>query len=365
MYLLEKYRPKNLEGMVGLDKPISEFLKYLGKKPVLLYGPPGVGKTLSCYLIAKKLDLELYEINASDYRDTESLRKVLEIAKQYSIFGRKRLVLIDEVDGLSSQDTGATKELIKILKETRNPIVLTANDAYDPKLRTLRSYCKLVHYHKIHSNPIIKYLKRICDGEEVEYNENILKNIAQRSNGDVRASVLDLQSLISKEKLLPSDYLAPRNYEENIFNSVRYILKTKKIDIAKEVMDNLDRSPDDFFWWIEENSTKEYQGEDLKNAMNFLSLADIVKKRISKRQDWNLFKYYVDFISVGVSLSKKDTYRKFVRYGFPTFISKMGAMKAKRKELEEEMEKLQEKMHCSKRVIKEELPYLKQFLKFD
>ncbi len=362
MYLLKKYCPKNLEGVVGLDKPISEFLKYLGKKPVLLYGSPGVGKTLSCYLVAKKLDLELYEINASDYRDTESLKKVLEIAKQYSIFGKKRLVLIDEVDGLSTQDKGATKELIKILKETKNPIVLIANDAYDQKLKSLKYYCKLIQYHKIHTNSIVKYLKKICDEENVDCDDNILKNIAQRSNGDVRASVLDLQSLISKNKLLPSDYLAPRNYEENIFNSVRYILKTKKIDIAKDVMNNLDRNPDDFFWWIEENVTKEYQETDLENALNFLSLADTVKKRIRKRQDWNLFKYYVDFISVGVALSKEDTYRKFVRYGFPTFISKMGAMKAKRKELEETMDKLQEQMHCSKRIIKEELPYLRQFM---
>ena len=362
MHLLEKYKPKKLEELVGLDKPILEFLKYLGKKPVLLYGPPGVGKTLSCYLVAKKLNLELYEINASDYRDTESLKKVLEIAKQYSIFGKKRLVLIDEVDGLSVQDKGASKELTKILKETKNPVVLTANDAYDQKLKTLRSYCKLIQYSKTHISSIIKYLKKICEGEGIDCNDNILKNIAQRSNGDIRASVLDLQSLISKEKLLPSDYLAPRNYEENIFNSVRYILKTKKIDIAREVINNLDRSPEDFFWWIEENVSREYQREDLKNALDFLSLADIVKKRISRRQDWNLSKYYIDFISVGIALSKNNTYRKFVHYGFPTFISKMSAMKAKRKELEEKIRKLQEQMHCSKRIIKEELPYLRQFM---
>ena len=364
MYLLNKYRPKKLEEMIGINKPISEFLKYLGKKPILIYGPPGNGKTLSCYLVAKKLGLKLYEINASDYRDIESLNKVLEITKQYSIFGRKRLILIDEVDGLSPQDTGAIKELIKILKESKNPIVLTANDAYDPKLRNLRPYCKLISYPKIHLSSILKYLKKICKEEGIDSDENTLKNIAQRSNGDVRASVLDLQSLIFKQKLLPSSYLSPRDFEENIFNSVRYILKTKKIDVAREVMENLDRTPENFFWWMEENLIREYQGEDLKKALEFLSLADLIRNRITKRQDWGLLKYYVDFISIGVALSKKETYRKFVRYGFPTFISKMSVMKAKRKEIEEKISKLQKTMHCSRRIIREELPYLRQFLQF-
>jgi replication factor C large subunit len=364
MYLLEKYKPKKLEEMVGVSKQINEFLKYLGKKPLLLYGPPGVGKTLSCYLVAKKLNLDLYEINASDYRDVESLRKVLEISKQASIFGRKKLILIDEVDGLSSQDRGATAEIIKILKESKNPIVLTANDPYDNKLKNLKEYCKLIEFSRIHSLSIAKYLKKICIYEKISCDDNILKNIARRSNGDIRAAILDLESLIINKKLLPSEYLSPRNFEENIFNSVRYILKTKKVEVAREVMNNLDRTPEDFFWWIEENVVREYQNNDLKRALEFLSLADIVRSRITKRQDWSLFRYYIDFISVGIALSKKESYKKFVRYGFPTYISKMGIMKVKRKELEEKIKKLQEVMHCSKRVIKEELPYLKQFLKF-
>jgi replication factor C large subunit len=81
-----------------------------------------------------------------------------------------------------------------------------------------------------------------------------------------------------------------------------------------------------------------------------------------KRQDWILLRYYANIISVGVALAKKETYYKYVPYGFPTYVSKMGIMKSKRKELEEKIEKLQEKMHCSKRIIKEELPYLEQFL---
>ena len=362
MGLLEKYRPKKLEEFIGNKKAVEESLSSLGKKPLLFFGAPGVGKTLLCYLIAKKLNLEIYEINASDYRDFESLKKVLLISKHPSIFGRKRLILIDEIDGLSADDKGAIAELIKIFKESKNPIILTANDVYIQKLKNLRNYCKLIQFNKVPYPSIAKYLKKICEHENIEYEESILKNIAQRCNGDVRGAVLDLESLILDNKLLSSNLLSPRDFEENIFNSVRLILKTKKIDIAKKVMDNLDRPPEDFFWWMEENVVKEYDNGDLKKALDFLSLADIFRRRIIKRQDWVLLNYYIDFISIGIALAKKETIHKYVQYGFPTYISKMSIMKSKKKEMEEKIAELQEKMHCSKKIIKEELPYLKQFL---
>ncbi len=362
MDLLEKYRPEKLEEFIGNKKAVSDILANFGKKPLLLYGHTGIGKTLLGSLIAKKLNLEIYEINASDYRDVENLKKVLEISKQYSIFGKKRLLLIDEIDGLSTKDRGASKELIKIFKDSRNPIILTANDAYDPKLKTLKNYCKLISFNKIPYPSIAKYLRRICEKEGITFNDVILRNLAQRCNGDMRAAILDLESLISRKGLLSSNLLSSRNFEENIFSSIRVLLKTKKVDVAREVMSNLDRNPEDFFWWVEENVAREYKGKDLKNAMDFLSLADIIRMRIMKRQDWILFGYYVNFISIGVALSKKETYRNYVSYGFPTYISKMGTMKAKKKEIEDKVMKLQEKMHCSKKVIKDELPYLEQFL---
>ncbi len=362
MSLLEKYKPKKIEEFIGNKRAIEESLKNFGKKPLLFSGDPGVGKTLLSYLIAKKLNLEIYEINASDYRDLESLKKVLLISKQYSLLGKKRVILIDEIDGLSVQDRRATTELIKIFKESKNPIVLTANNAYSPKLRSLRSYCKLISFSKIPYPSITKYLREICEQENLDYEESTLKNIAQRCNGDVRAALLDLESLIKENKLLRSEILSPRDFEENIFNSVRIILKTKKIEVARDVMKNLDRNPEDFFWWIEENVTREYKGKDLKNGLDFLSLADIFRRRIIKRQDWILLRYYADFISIGIALAKKETYYKYVPYGFPTFISKMSMMKPKKKELGEKIGKLQEKMHCSRRIIKEELPYLEQFL---
>lgn len=360
--LLEKYRPSDLRQLIGNSKAMQDVLMNINKKPILLYGGPGTGKTLLAHLVAKKLNYDLYEINASDYRDQESMKRLAEISRQTSLFGKKRLILVDEVDGMAGTDRGGITELIKVLKENCCPTILTANDAYDKKLVSLRSYVLLVPFTKINYLSIAKHLREICEKEGFACEEQTVKGLAQRSNGDMRSAINDLESLIVDGKLLGLSYLSDRDIKENIFNLVKVILKTKKVDTVKDVMRGLDRQPEDLFWWVEENACREYAGKDLANALRWLSLADIYRRRIMKRQDWNLLKYYIDFMTIGVAMSKKEMYQKYVPYGFPAYISKMGAAR-KSAEEDDALRELAKKMHTSRHIINEEMPYLRQFLK--
>ena len=54
MGFTEKYRPDNIEDFIGNKKGILDMSENISKKPLLIHGPIGVGKTLSCYLLAKK-----------------------------------------------------------------------------------------------------------------------------------------------------------------------------------------------------------------------------------------------------------------------------------------------------------------------
>jgi replication factor C large subunit len=360
--ILDKYRPQDLREIIGNSKAVQETLMNIGKKPILLYGHPGAGKTLLAHLIAKKLNYELYEVNASDYRDQESMKHLAEIARQGSIFGKKRLILIDEVDGVSGTDRGGITELIKILKDKCCAVILTANDAYDKKLQSLRSYVMLVQFTKINYLSIAKFMRDICAKENIECDEMHIKSIAQRSNGDMRSALLDMESLIVDGKLLDPVMLSERDVEDNIFNIVKVILKTRKIETVKDVMKGLDRQPEDLFWWLEENACKEYAGEDLRNALDNLALADIFRKRIMKRQDWILLRYYIDIMTIGVALSKKEMYQKYVPYGFPTYVTRMGSARLSAEDQQVLLD-LAKQMHTSKHVIKEEMPYMKQFMK--
>jgi replication factor C large subunit len=119
---IKKYHPHRIKDIVGQDDAVAELKRYIQEKKhpktALIYGPCGVGKTSSVYAIANDLDLEVIEVNASDFRNKQKIDETVGNAlRQGSLFGKEKLILIDEVDGLSgTKDRGATQEIIKLFK---------------------------------------------------------------------------------------------------------------------------------------------------------------------------------------------------------------------------------------------------------
>ncbi|MGI0090203.1 MAG: AAA family ATPase, partial [Nitrososphaerales archaeon] len=106
--LSERVRPTKIGSMIGNEQSRLELVKWLkhwkvGSKPVLLSGPPGVGKSTSVYAVAKEFGYTVIEYNASDVRTRERLREALSpTLENASVFGKdeKLLVFLDEIDGL-------------------------------------------------------------------------------------------------------------------------------------------------------------------------------------------------------------------------------------------------------------------------
>ena len=91
--LLNKYKPKSLNEIIGQDNAISKLRKAVNeKKPALIYGVPGIGKSSSVYALAKDVGYEIIEVNASDYRNKEQIdEKVGGSAKQASLFSKGKI----------------------------------------------------------------------------------------------------------------------------------------------------------------------------------------------------------------------------------------------------------------------------------
>jgi len=91
----QKHKPQTLDEIVGNKKAKQQFYDWVKswdcgipkKRAVLLCGSPGVGKTVTVETIAKELNMELVEKNASDYRTADAIKRFAGLASQYATFG--------------------------------------------------------------------------------------------------------------------------------------------------------------------------------------------------------------------------------------------------------------------------------------
>lgn len=370
----DKYHPQKLVEVVG-QKAVEDFEKWyngwkIGGKAALIWGKTGSGKTAVVYAMAMEKNLELTEINASDARNAQSIEETVgHSTKQMSLFNRKKIILIDEVDGISGRsDRGGVGALIKIVKESKFPVVLTANDAYDPRLRTLRNYCELIKFGSVHLNSMTKRLEEICKKEGIECERVILKKISRETGGDLRSAIKDLELVARGKKKLEEKDLRAIGYREtkqNIFEVLKVIFKTRNIKNSIGIMRNVDKDPDEIFWWLEQNITTEYENpEEVARAFNYLSVADLFRSRTRVRQNWRFKKYMIDIMCGGVSVSKKEMYRKFSPYRPPKRLALYGVTKIQRKEIKDICERMGEKLHVSTRMImKDYFPMLRLIMK--
>ncbi len=367
---IEKYRPKNFSEIVGQDmivQKIKAFMKYYGtgKKAIILYGPPGVGKTTIAYATAKELDAEIFELNASDLRNKEKMRNVLRPAiEQRSLTKKRKIILVDEVDGISTVDRGGLTELLSLIGTTKYPIIITANDVWNRKLSDLRKKTEIVQLKEANYEDIIKVLEKILEKEDLFLNLNIIKSIAIRAKGDLRAAINDLQT-VSRLQDPSIITLDERNKEIDIFNALRTIFKKKTDKEILKIFDSVNLSTDEIILWVEENIPEEFQGEDLARAYDLLSKVDIFKGRIYKQQYWRFLVYEIAFLTFGMSSikDKRKNESEFTKYKKPTRILKIWLNNQRTMKKKSIAQKYARYVHIGQKRAMNEFPIIKQIIK--
>jgi replication factor C large subunit len=348
MHLYQKHAPQSLGEFVGNGDAVEEVKKWAllfesGKrqKPLLLYGPSGIGKTALAYALAKDMGWEILEFNASDTRNKDKVERIMGAASSSAgLFSKHKLILIDEVDGLQgTADRGGASAISGVLSNASQPIILTANDAWDKKLYSLRSSCKFVEMRHINKRTVRTVIARIAKEDNVPHSDEILDKIADNSDGDLRSAIIDLHGY------LPSSM---RDRDKLIFECMRNLFKAENYQDAMRSFDGTTVDYDLMKLWIENNVVNEYEKpEEIALAYNYISRADMFDGRIRNRQVWKLQKYSYALMLAGVSLSKEHKYHKFVKYEFPTFLRSMSMSSEKRNLRKSLRKKIAEKCHCS------------------
>jgi len=362
MLWVEKHRPRRIDEVAGNPTAIEELKRWAldwergkGGKPVMLWGPTGVGKGAAAFALAETMGWEVVEMNASDLRNRENVERVVGAASVSSgLFGAKRLILIDDVDAIAGRsDRGGGGAVNDVLKAAKNPVILTAADYWDRGISALRQNCAPLELKRVNSQSIARLLARVLKEEGISPEEGVLEKIAEMSSGDVRSAVNDMQMVAEgKKKIGMADLsvLSSRDRQRSVWEAVRTLLKTMSYDEAVRLTwgGALDVDPEMFIKWVEENVPLEYERkEDLARAFESLSRADIFMERIIARQYWGFMRYSTVLATAGVALAKDEPYRKFVKYSFPAVIRKLSASKMERAKLKAVGVKIGARTHLS------------------
>ena len=310
----EKYRPQKFMDLIGNEDARKFFVDWFekwkkGTKPLLLVGPPGIGKTTLANLAGKNFGYDMISLNASDVRNKKNIQEILEpVLGNQTVLG-KPMIFVDEVDGVHGRsDYGGVEALINILKEPTVPIILAANNDSSDKMKKIKKTVKTISLRPLPPRLLKFYLNMVLEKENARINPGRLIKLILESNGDIRSMLNSAQALVTGFE--PS---IERTFESlDVEEGINAFYKAQSIDEARAVLYSMRIDPREkinaFYSSI---ITSNISNLELEKFLQVISEADILYGRIMKTHEWRLLRY---LDSILLSLYKKDTTIRYSQY---------------------------------------------------
>ena len=202
--LAVRMRPRSLddfigqEHILGKDKLLRRLIESDTVSSVILYGPPGCGKTTLALIISEKTNSYFERINAAS-NNVADMRRIIDNAKKHETINSKRtILLVDEIHRFNK----AQQDVLMPDVEAGNPILIgtTTHNPFFYVNAALISRSQIFEFKKLSDEDVSTIInKTLIDKTNglgkmpVEIDEDALKHLAKVSEGDARRALSALE----------------------------------------------------------------------------------------------------------------------------------------------------------------------------
>jgi replication factor C large subunit len=306
-------------------KIIEWFVKWEnGSKPILLVGPPGVGKTSFVHALSREFNIDLVELNASDTRNKNMLAQIVfPIFSNASLTGKNYVLFLDEIDGISKrEDSGGLDLLVELFKEPTIRVIMAANKSNEA-VKKISKVSKTVTFAPIPPRLSMLYLDKILKIQNSSLKVNNKLELVRNSIGDIR-------SLLNAAQVMTAGYSTAKRpvVEIDIENMINQFFSSNTFDEALEIVRGADVSySDPRFGQSSEDRRKDVlaaffasivmskiEMATLSTLLDRLSELDVILSRSLVMRNWKILRYFPLILTKSLFYESRSKYIRYNRY---------------------------------------------------